>query len=190
MTRKTCAIILAVLLVAVYLCVFPCSSGMVSGLENFNTETCSVGLTGNLFPDNNFLNSYQYIDGDYEYQYEDCWDGSGYSAVFACMHYSESEYEAAKKYCLDRFQICEDHQYVYGGFEWAEHLHYTVKNAEGERSIGCVFPRRFNLFAYNDQNCTLLFLGYYNANSTETSTFENDFDYFIESVFPLSIPFK
>lgn len=168
------------LLLAIFLC--SCAAIDISGIHNFSTADCSNELTKYLFPDDEFLNTYSYIDGDYQYHAEDDWDG-GLATAYAALTYSPDIYNEAKTYCKEYFEFCGEHQYTYGGFEFQEHLCHLTRDANDELVTGCCFPKNFNIFAYNDQSCTLVFLGYYNPNRAETEMIETNFDAFLQHTF-------
>ncbi len=155
------------------------------GIENFNMNTCSVSLTANLFPSENFLSLYKYENGDYHYCDENDW-AWGYVTAFACLKYTPEVYGQAKSFCMQNFTFCEDHQYDYNDYHFAEHLCYTEMDEKGDRQIACQYPKQFNMFAYHDEECTLIFLGYYNGepDAQEKQLAISEFTQFLTEVYP------
>ena len=151
----------------------------VSGIENFHPADCSLSLTANLFPDDNFLQEYSYIEGDYSYRY----DGGilqSRAKAFALVRYAPDVYLKAKEFCLQQFSLCENHGFEIGAYTFFEHLCHTQPNSQGMQEAACKYPELFNMFAFNDSDCTLVFLGYYcdNENDETTMLAESDFHAF------------
>lgn len=158
-----------------------CTPVEVHGIENFRKQTCSVSLTEYLFPSDDFLSRFKYEKGDY--QYCDTGDiGWGYVTTLGYLSYPPDEYRKAKDFCLDQFSLCENHQYEYGGYYFAEILCHKSKDDSGDMSVVCLYPKHFNMFAYNDQNYTLVFLGYYNGDpdDPDKALAETDFNSFFD----------
>lgn len=175
--------VLILFLITATLC--SCSKLEISGIENYSPNTCNVGLTYCLFPDEAFLQMYEYDKSLYRYEDDiDLVRGSRCTA-FAALSYPPEIYQEAKQFCLSEFELSEVHQYVYEGFQFAEHYCHKIRDDTGKLVIGCDFPRHFNMFAYNDETCELLFLGYYNgdSDSTERQLAETDFAAFLEEVY-------
>ena len=154
-----------------------------SGIENFQREYCHVGLTSHLYPGEDFLNRYAYVTGDYHY-YCNGVLGDMYRVAFSVLEYTPEQYQAAKAYCFQRFTDTDEHRYEVGDYHFIEHLWQTKETETGEWEIYCKFPEMFNMFAYNDTNHTLLFLGYYEPNcEPETQLALTDFEEFYDKHF-------
>ncbi len=146
----------------------------VHGIENFNPLLCSLSLTVSLFPSEDyesfyghdpvphFLSLYEYEEGDFHYS--DSWKYGADTRAFAYLKYSPEIYSEAKAYCLDTFYFCDVHQYEVNGYLFSEHLREDYFDSNGDQILACRIPRYFNMFGFNDQNYTLVFLGYYNSN--------------------------
>lgn len=174
----------ALILVAVLLFLCACTPIEEHGLNNYQAQTCSVGLTMNLFPAEDFLSSFEYTSGDYHYLDTDDWKW-GYATAFAYLQYAPDIYQQAKTFCLENLTLCENHQYKHSGYIFSEQLCYDIKTAEGDYIPGCQYPEQFNMFAYNDKACTLIFLGYYNGDpdDPEKELAKSDFGAFINAVY-------
>ena len=154
-----------------------------SGIENYQREYCHVGLTYHLYPGEDFLNRYAYVNGDYHYYCNGVW-GDMYRIAFSVLEYTPEEYEAAKEYCFQQFTNTDEHRYQVGDYHFVEHLWQIKETETGEWEIFCDFPEMFNMFAYNDTNHTLLFLGYYETDcEPETQLALTDFEAFYEKHF-------
>ena len=171
------SIIMLLLPVLLFISLSGCSAVHITGLENYGAADCSYELSRDLFPDETFLSSFDYCDGDYVLECKDGL-GGGQATAFAYITYSQETYEDAKQYCLDHLVLCSDHRFSYNGFEFRERLSHLVKNDAGEFAVGCRYPEWFNMFGYCDASYTLVFMGYYNPDHAET-----DFASFVESVY-------
>ena len=159
-----------------------CSSVNISGLENYGIADCSYELSRDLFPDESFLSSFEYYDGNYVLESKDGLS-DGQSTAFAFLTYSPEIYERAKRYCIDNLVLCDEHQFAYAGFEFMERLSHFIRNDDGALVVGCRYPDWFNMFAYCDATCTLIFLGYYNTDSEVNELAQSDFPSFVERVY-------
>jgi len=179
--RKFCLLMSIVL---TFFLLSACTPIQKDGIENFSKYTCSVELTANLFPSDGFLEKYNYMQSDYHYIYTEDWVW-GYAKAFARLTYTPEVYEAAKQHCLDSFVLSEDHTYCNSQYSFTEHLCYESKNEAGERFLESDFPRHFNMFGYDDESCTLFFIGYYNGdpNSAEKELAQTDFYSFLSQVY-------
>ena len=161
-----------------------CAPIQKEGIDNFDKATCSVGLTANLFPSDDFLNRYPFQDSVYHYYdtEEPIW---GYAKAFASLSYDPEIYEDAKAYCLTTFRLSEDQIFNYGDYYFTEQICYKSKDTSGKWILESQFPRHFNLFGYNDESRTLFFLGYYNGDpeSKEQTLAQNDLYAFVEEVY-------
>lgn len=179
--RKFCLLISIVFIVSV---LSACTPYQKDGIENFSKYTCSVELTANLFPSDDFLQKYNYTQSDYHYIDTEDWVW-GYAKAFARLTYAPEVYEAAKQHCLDSFVLSEEHTYRNSQYSFTEHLCYKSKNEAGEWVLQSKFPRHFNMFGFDDESCTLFFIGYYNGdpNSAERELAQNDFYSFLSEVY-------
>ena len=172
-----------VLILIVFLLPFlsACSTIDISGLENFRKETCSVELTANLYPSDDFLSRFHYEKGSYRYIDKDDWQ---YGDVLAISHltYTPEIYKKAKEFSLSNLTFCKEHSYECNGYTFTELFCHTVTDEHGVR---CNYPKHFNMLAYNDESCTLVFLGYYNGdpNAEEKVLALSDFGSFLETVY-------
>lgn len=175
-------LVIPLLLISLLMGISACSSVNISGLESYEPADCSHELSRDLFPDESFLSSFEYCDGNYVLESK---DGliSGQSTAFAFITYLPETYEIAKQYCIDNLVLCDEHQFVYAGFEFKERLSHFIRNDDGALVIGCCYPEWFNMFAYCDATCTLIFMGYYNTDSEVNELAQSDFPSFVERVY-------
>ena len=155
----------------------------VTGIQNFSLADCSLSLTAKLFPSENFLQEYPYVEGDYTYRY-DGKIGQNRAAVFAAVTYSKEAYAQAKAFCLQQFILEEQHCFSAGTYRFMEHLCHTKANDQGVQEAACGYPKCFNLFGFDDASGTLLFLGYYSSKEDESTMLaQTDFEAFFNGPF-------
>ena len=185
MKRFYILLVSTILLVFILLlCFFPTMEKHISGVENYNPADSTLGLSANLFPSENFLDQFPYTTGDYRFFF----NGKlyqGYSTALCVLRYTPEQYCDAKEYCLEQFILTDEHQFQIGDYIFAEHLCYTSKDEEGKYVPACQYPTIFNMYAYNDSNHTLIFLGYYNgdADVSVTQLALTDFEAFYNAHF-------
>ena len=168
------------------------------GLETFSPQTCSVGYCYHLFPADernkqegeSFLNTFAYTEGNFAALTEELplWEPTLCREI-AYLTYSPGVYEEAKQYALDNFVLSEENRFSYNGYVFIENITYasTRHNAEVERlnyldenGENKKFPQKFNMFAYNDEKKTLVFLGFYYSDEVAPLTNENIGDFLKE----------
>ena len=176
---KTLSVVLIVMLLLT-----SCTPIRKEGIGNYDKATCSFGLTENLFPSDDFLDSYLFCDSDYRY-----WDAQdpvwGYAKAFVKLSYDTKTYEDAKAYCLESYSPLEKHTFTHNDYHFVEHLSYKSKDSSDAWVLTSLFPQHFNLFGYHDESQTLFFLGYYNGNtkSEEYILAQEDFSSFLNEVY-------
>lgn len=177
-------------LIVIMLCCSACSPIEIHGIEAYSPADSSADITRCLFPTTSFLSEFSYHEGDYYYCDSENWKDFiwGYETVYAYLKYTPSEYEQAKACCMDNFVFCDVHQQESYDCCGRMFLHVIDPNDAYEKKTGidCRFPEHFNLFAYDDQNCMLFFLGYWNGDpdDAETTLIREYFSQFIHDVFP------
>ena len=177
-------ILIWLLLFFIFISVTGCTEIEKSGFENYQKQTCSVGLTANMFPCDDFLSKFQFINGNYHYRDYDEWK-HGHAKTLTYVQYTPEVYEEAKAFCMDYWTFCEKHRYEYNGFIFAEQLCYETQVSDGEYQVTCRYPEILSMWCYNDDLYTLVFLGYYNGNpdNAERKLAETDFPQFLEKVY-------
>ena len=182
--RRFCLLIFFVLYV---FSIVACAPVRKDGLPNYDKHTCTVGLTARLFPSDEFLERFQYTEGDYHYWDSDDWIW-GYAKTFAYLRYDPAVYQDAKQYCLEEFAFNSSNLHINtdNGYSFQEVYGSVAEYAiDPAVASNCNFPGCFNLFGFNDESNTLYFLGYYNGdpNSGERNMALTQFDEFINKVY-------
>ena len=119
-----------------------------SGIENFHVADSSVSLNDLVIP-RDFLKTYPYIDGGYDYYEYEGWHCS-YSSTFLYMKYDEATYLKAKEYILENLPLECDASQDYKGYTFfIQKTNDRVSNQNRYRFY----------FAHNDVDKTLLAMG-------------------------------
>lgn len=168
-SKKWILIVCALCAAVAALCFLPIMETHVSGIENYSPADSTLSLSLYLYPNEDFPEQFDYVAGDYQYYFNGKLSG-GYATAFSFLTYSPEQYAAAKEYCLQEFSLTDEHQYRVGNYTFVEHLCYTSKNETGNYVVSCQYPAIFNMFAFSDEDNTLLFLGYFNADSDAPSS--------------------
>ena len=152
-------------------------------LGDYDPADSTLGLCRSLYPTQDFPACFPYSEGHYYYDYGGSLLKSSATA-FSVLTYNAEQYDLAKALCLRKFSATDTHQYQVGGYHFVEHLCFTGENVQGKYEVMCQYPKRFNMFAYNDSLCTLLFLGYYESGSVnENHPALTDFESFYNMYF-------
>ncbi|MBQ8835114.1 MAG: hypothetical protein IJ001_09370 [Oscillospiraceae bacterium] len=167
--KKLIVILILCFALFVILCSIPLFETHISGIENYRPADSTLSLSLYLFPGEDFLDRFVFDEGDYQYHYNGKL-ADGYATAFSVLQYSSEQYKASKEYCIQQFASIDDHQYQVGNWTFIEHLCYTSENEEGKYIVACQYPKIFNMYAYNDIDNTLLFLGYYTSDPDDPST--------------------
>ena len=67
--------------------------------------------------------------------------------------YDPETYAQAKTCALEKLQLSQENVFEYNNYHF-------IENTAIRSSLDC-FPEIFNLFGYNDEKMTLIFIGYY-----------------------------
>jgi len=147
--------------------VFLCSCGSeysIDGYENFQTSHSHYELNHYLVPSLDFTELFQYTDIDYYYreEYNSLFDFTERS--FLVVKYEKQIYEQAKEYCFQNMQLSDTNFVEYNEYVFIENTELATK--QDRNGTLSSFPNWFNMFSYNDNSNSLLFLGFYNSNYT------------------------
>lgn len=146
--------LLSFLLIVICILTFFTSCGYsnyIEGIENFSTLDSDVSLCGELIP-TDFIEKFEYTDGNYHFS-----TSEKYPLMYACdraiiyFQYDPENYPEAKEYALVELKVGENEFAEHNGY----HFHMNESKFDATR-----FPHMFNCVAYNDANCTLVFIGF------------------------------
>lgn len=150
-----------------------CNSFEIQGINNFTEYDCCFGLNDRLLPENRtFLSNYTYDEGSYHYWRNNY--GQAKAKTFVRLQYSEIIYHQAKSACQDYYNFSTT-QYNYEDF-----VFYAINIADGDVRIDFKYPG-LRMLGYNDNTCTLIFIGYLNDNAMDNDnqiTTSNFLDFF------------
>lgn len=128
------------------------------GIENYNKANSNSSLSLELLPSDDFLETFDYIDGDYYYICRETPISLGDEQEIMYLIYEGDTYKLAKEFALQSLLLSKDHRYSYNGYEFIENigrLEGTDPNVTNSRN-----PYWFNMIAYNDEKNTIIFIGF------------------------------
>lgn len=184
-----------------------CSLGLTScyqDLENSSLEDYILYISENkcgyssveidhpayFLPSFEFIKDYTYIEGNYYWREDDPLRGTYKSNVnpeisFLCLKYDEIIYHDAKQFMLKEISPYNDKFYEYNNYVFYENSNFI--HFKESRT----FPKHFTIACYNDENCTLIFMGLYSGTIAGPSCLEqkyledidNHWETFVEQYF-------
>lgn len=122
-----------------------------SGIENFSENHSEYGVC-QVFSKNYERDKHAYLEADYHYYGDEGWiPFYVYERALVYYQYDDTTYLLAKKYAMETLSLSQSAVEEYNGYIFYSNLSYCEDD----------YPHSFRRFAYNDSNCTLIFLGYY-----------------------------
>lgn len=154
-----------------------------TGIANYDKNNSEFGISSNLLPADNYLQEFEYIEGDYQYI-----DKGLLKRETEIMYlvYQKDIYNVAKAFILDNSILSQTNNYSYNDYMFYENI--GRKENINSNIINDEFPYRFNMIAFNDDKNTIVFMGLRisseNINETDEQllTFE-DMRAFLEEYF-------
>jgi hypothetical protein len=131
----------------------------VCGIENFDRTEGFVEINVHLLPSEDFLNDYSYISAQYDHKkiFKNRLSISATECSLVVVNYDKEQYALAKKYCLQNMDLINS--FKYNGYTFAENIRLAIGQDRLKEDNSIVCPEWFNMFAYNDEKCCLVFLG-------------------------------
>ncbi len=131
-----------------------CQKIEIDGVENFDEADSSMSLNSSLLPSEDFFDKFEYVDADYKYRAEfPMYFAPGTERSIVYVEYEAETYEQAKEFCFQEMMLWDNIQ-EYNGYTFIQNMGYN-------------FPKHFMMFAYNDSNCRLVFIGLYTIEHSE-----------------------
>ena len=124
------------------------------GIENFHPALSNVGVCRQLIPEN-FLESYEYEDGDFFYECDKNFSSKMIDRALLYLIYNDTEYALAKECVLSQLSL-RDTGEVLNEYVFFENIRFT-----DEWFIDHVYPYDYNMVAFNDNSNTIVFFGLY-----------------------------
>ena len=154
------------------------------GKEEFGHDGGRVELGHYLLPDDEFTSRFSSISEIYHFMdwFEHHWSTLSRETWIVVLQYEPSVYEEAKAYCLDTMSLQDIDVPDYGNYRFLQNR--KLIDADPNRIMN--FPDYFNMFAFNDQDQKLAFMGYNNGydHGAERERVKNDWGGFLEERFP------
>ena len=127
--------------------------------NNFGFSNVGIDKPAEFLPSISFLDEYEYLEGTYFWREDGSWAPKNILPDIALLtlKYDESIYEEAKQVMLEEIKPYGDKFYQYNAYNfYINSNHHTIANDKEIR-----FPKYFTMACYNDENCTLIFVGFY-----------------------------
>jgi hypothetical protein len=160
-----------------------------TGLDNYKPALSTDGITSELLPCDDFIQKYEYLDGDFEYQ-EKANGGLDLTSEFAIawFKYKTDVYKQALEYSLATLDINNKNTKEYNGYTFVEYFesgHNTDKNPN--ISSWWRYPNKFFMIFYSEERGIIGFISYkaQNFKSDEEKSYsaDKDFDVFLKKVY-------
>ena len=160
-------------------------------IEEYSPYSCSTSGLCHILPYEDlskpeqaydFIEQFDYIEAKYAHYCQDAFFKDWRCRSIMPFTYSAEVYEEAKQYAMDNFVLSKEHCFSYNGYVFVENITHASTTHDGldENGENKEFPRWFNMFAYNDEKKTLVFLGFYYSDEVTTLTNENIGDFLKE----------
>lgn len=184
--KKVIAIIL--LLVTLSFLLTGCGVYKVNSLDAYQKQVTNSGIGFSsigiddpkyVLPSYTFLDDYAYLEGDYYLHENDILnflvdDTYMPNRSFITLKYDKSIYLKAKQCVLDNIPAFEDQCYIYGDYQF-----YVNKKFMDHKDKDSSFPYLLymcTMVCYNDNSCTICFLGFDEAEYTLPEKYINDLE--------------
>lgn len=137
----------------------------IEGIENFSVNDSNMSLNVCILPSDDFIDKFEYSEGEYFYSdvNEHLLYVAGCEQSIVVLNYEEDVYEQAKEYCFENMVLSEINQFDYKGYTFTENVGLAEAGDDLEDGVNTKYPNRFNMFAYNDAENRLVFMGFYNS---------------------------
>ena len=131
------------------------------GYENFSKSHSDFELNHYILPDLEFPDKFPYINIDYclRENYKAAYDFTEKSLIV--IHYDKETYEQAKEYCLQNMQLLDAEPMEYNDYVFMKNIELAIKQDRYDTYAD--YPTWFNMFAFNDEENCLVFMGFYAA---------------------------
>ena len=130
--------------------------------NDFGYSNSEIDHPAYFLPSNSFLQDYSYLEGNYYWRENDSLRGAFTANVnpeisLLCLKYDKAIYQDEKEFMLKEIKPYNDKFYEYNSYVFYENSNFI--SFKESRS----FPQHFTMACYNDENCTLIFMGLYSG---------------------------
>lgn len=155
---------LIIVIVLLFICTILSSCGTgyrvdVEGVENFDIKEGYVEINVHLLPIEDFLEKYPNVSA--QYNHKELFNSRMSIAATECSlivaKYDLEQYVQAKAFCLQNFALINS--FAYNDYVFAENILLPIGQGRVENNKVLHSQEWFNMFAYNDEDCCLLFVG-------------------------------
>ena len=148
------------------------------GIENYATISNSYEVDKYLFPSENFISKFEYLEADY-WHYQKL---IGYEKSFAYFVYSPEVYQTAMKFTREEMVFLSDISFEVNGYTFLQR-DSSVLYSDTEK-YPVEFPNWFWMMFYSEERNIIGFLGYYCQPARQEIRADEDFEGFIRYEFP------
>ncbi len=137
-----------------------CSCGLgifdysCEGIENFHPHLSDVCVCDVLIPEN-FLESYEYEDGNFFYECKDNYGSNMIDRALMYLTYNDTEYALAKEYVQSQLKLRDTGEVL------NDYIIYVNTMYSYDYRTDHSYAFDYNMVALNDNNNTIVFFGVY-----------------------------
>lgn len=137
----------------------------ITGIENHSEALSSRSLTDQLFMPRDFLSTFTYESGNFfYYDRYDIFMKDPLERSLLYLNYDEETYLQAKEYALQNIFSKEKVTRQYNDFVFVDNYNGEKDAEYASEQFTTEISHWFTSVGYNDQNCCLIFLGFYGSS--------------------------
>lgn len=134
-------------------CAFTIFDYYCEGIENYHPYLSDVGICVYLFPEN-FLETYEYEDGDFFYECLDDFSTNTIERTLLYLTYSDTEYVLAKECALSQLELRDTGEVLN---DYVIYVNNTLY--KNDYLTDHPYLIEYNMVAFNDKSNTIVFWG-------------------------------
>jgi len=158
-------VILLVVITLLFLCSCNSFNDVVyyEGIESFRSTQGGLEVNVHILPSDDFFERFKSVDAKYYYKadYKSMLSIVGMERSVVVLQYDRDVYETAKVFCQQEMMLSDTNVFDYYDYTFIENIKLAVGQDRFDDGENLEFPYWSNMFAYNDNDCTLAFLGCY-----------------------------
>ena len=155
-TKSLFIVVLTLIIFVIATCCLWPQEVYKEGMDGFHVANSSYDLAMCLLPSDNFHKTYPYIDANYYFSYKRANFRYTVESLLMYLRYDSETYKLAKENAVSTISLSEENRFLYNGYQLIENQ--TMQEAG---SPFFHFPDCWNMIAYNDDKCELVFMGFY-----------------------------
>lgn len=142
----------------------------VEGIANFKLTEGYYELNAHILPSEDFLSRFPYSSAQYNHRqlFKNIFSVAATECSLIVMHYDAVQYNEAKSYCLLNMDLLNS--FEYNDYTFAENIRLAIGQDRIEDNKVTYSQEWFNMFAFNDNQCCLVFIGAYIPDGIDNNT--------------------